>query len=139
MTTDRALPRIVYSWFSISYHWWSKIGFVGWVLVFFHICCCRFISVAMSQAILYWAPLMVFYATYFGILIRDCAEACTDFVSNTLGVRISCHCGLSVLVFLWPIVVVFDIFSAFLSATFCFYCFLLLIVAVGNISFTMCC
>lgn len=73
--------RQVYSWFSRVYKVNYAIGVAGYVAAVV-----QGMTGPLSQFVLDWSILAVFYGLYFGVLGRDIAEVCAERMSTTLGV-----------------------------------------------------
>jgi len=77
-------PKAVYWWFLIVYKVAHAVGTVGYVMILCEIFGLRelfFLPSFVTSA----APLLLFYGLYFGVLVRDCAEMCTDQIHARMG------------------------------------------------------
>lgn len=77
---------MIYTWFFWLYWVSYATGVVGYVLLLSDIFAIAPLLGFRWAA--YWGLHLLFYGLYFGVLDRDCAEICTDYMSAEMGVRI---------------------------------------------------
>jgi RING finger protein 121/175 len=79
---DRDVPRRVYGWMSKAYYFSVSCGLIGYGMMltsFFGHISIMGIDVARTGL------LCLFYGMYFGVLVRDCAELCSERMSASMG------------------------------------------------------
>jgi len=85
---QKRTPKLVYGWFFLVYRLSITLSAVGYGMFMFDF---LGVGLMLAQAIQMPVPfsyigmLMIFYGLYYGVLGRDCAEVCTDWLSSRMG------------------------------------------------------
>lgn len=78
--------RIVYRWFLIVYQISYVLGIVGYIVLLFVFTGVAFLLPINPDWVLEVAVTLVFYGVYFGVMGRDCAEVCVDYMAASMTV-----------------------------------------------------
>lgn len=74
-------PRLVYRWFLLIYQITYGLGIFGYVLLLLIFTGIGFVLPFQPDTIMEFGVTMVFYGIYFGVMGRDCAELCVDYMA----------------------------------------------------------
>ncbi|XP_007910475.2 RING finger protein 121 [Callorhinchus milii] len=83
---DRSTPRLVYKWFLLLYKLSYGTGILGYAAVMFTLFGLNFLFRIKPEEAMDFGVSLLFYGLYYGVLGRDFAEMCADFMASTVGV-----------------------------------------------------
>ncbi|MBN3300160.1 RN121 protein, partial [Amia calva] len=78
-------PRLVYKWFLLLYKLSYTTGIVGYSAVMFTLFGINLIFRIKPEDAMDFGVSLLFYGLYYGVLGRDFAEMCADFMASTVG------------------------------------------------------
>ncbi|XP_029375394.1 RING finger protein 121 [Xiphias gladius] len=78
-------PRLVYKWFLLLYKISYATGIVGYSVVMFTLFGINLIFRIKPEDAMDFGVSLLFYGLYYGVLGRDFAEMCADFMASTVG------------------------------------------------------
>ncbi|KAG7280213.1 hypothetical protein CRUP_037574, partial [Coryphaenoides rupestris] len=78
-------PRLVYKWFLLLYKISYASGIVGYTVVMFTLFGINLIFRIKPEDAMDFGVSLLFYGLYYGVLGRDFAEMCADFMASTVG------------------------------------------------------
>ncbi|MGH0190499.1 UNVERIFIED_CONTAM: hypothetical protein FKN15_046865 [Acipenser sinensis] len=95
---ERTTPRLVYKWFLLLYKMSYATGIVGYSAIMFTLFGVNLIFRIKPEDAMDFGVSLLFYGLYYGVLGRDFAEMCADFMASTIGIpRVLytrlVHCG----------------------------------------------
>nr|XP_037848973.1 RING finger protein 175 isoform X3 [Chlorocebus sabaeus]XP_037848990.1 RING finger protein 175 isoform X3 [Chlorocebus sabaeus] len=85
-------PRLVYKWFLLIYKLSYAFGVVGYLAIMFTMCGFNLFFKIKARDSMDFGIVSLFYGLYYGVMGRDFAEICSDYMASTIGhcwVRIS--------------------------------------------------
>lgn len=77
-------PRIVYRWFLLIYQVSYVLGVVGYIILLLVFTGVGLFLPVTPDVILEFGVTLVFYGVYYGVMGRDCAEVCVDFMAASM-------------------------------------------------------
>ncbi|XP_075410168.1 E3 ubiquitin ligase RNF121-like isoform X2 [Tenrec ecaudatus] len=83
-------PRLVYKWFLLIYKISYATGIVGYMAVMFTLFGLNLLFKIKPKDAMDFGISLLFYGLYYGVLERDFAEMCADYMASTIGTRIGC-------------------------------------------------
>ncbi|MGH0179101.1 UNVERIFIED_CONTAM: hypothetical protein FKN15_000756 [Acipenser sinensis] len=86
---ERTTPRLVYKWFLLLYKMSYATGIVGYSAIMFTLFGVNLIFRIKPEDAMDFGVSLLFYGLYYGVLGRDFAEMCADFMASTIGAV--CH------------------------------------------------
>ncbi|XP_058401677.1 E3 ubiquitin ligase RNF121 isoform X4 [Diceros bicornis minor] len=84
-------PRLVYKWFLLIYKISYATGIVGYMAVMFTLFGLSLLFKIKPEDAMDFGISLLFYGLYYGVLERDFAEMCADYMASTIGRGGSCH------------------------------------------------
>ncbi|XP_069409583.1 E3 ubiquitin ligase RNF121 isoform X4 [Ovis canadensis] len=87
-------PRLVYKWFLLIYKISYATGIVGYMAVMFTLFGLNLLFKIKPEDAMDFGISLLFYGLYYGVLERDFAEMCADYMASTIGVE-SCLLSLA--------------------------------------------
>ncbi|KAM4834296.1 RING finger protein 175 isoform 2-T2 [Thomomys bottae] len=78
-------PRLVYKWFLLIYKLSYTFGVVGYLAIMFTMCGINLLFKIKARDSMEFGIVSLFYGLYYGIMGRDFAEICSDFMASTIG------------------------------------------------------
>ena len=81
------IHRIVYRWFLLIYQVSYVLGIVGYLILLLVFTGVGLLLPVTPDVILEFGVTLVFYGVYYGVMGRDCAEVCVDFMAASMTVR----------------------------------------------------
>uniref|UniRef100_UPI00358E9544 E3 ubiquitin ligase Rnf121-like isoform X1 n=1 Tax=Myxine glutinosa TaxID=7769 RepID=UPI00358E9544 len=78
-------PRLVYKWFLLIYKMSYATGILGYIAVMFTMFGLNLLFRLRSEDSMDFGVVLLFYGLYYGVLGRDFAEICTDYMASTIG------------------------------------------------------
>ncbi|XP_039703869.1 LOW QUALITY PROTEIN: uncharacterized protein LOC120590292 [Pteropus medius] len=84
-------PRLVYKWFLLIYKISYATGIVGYMAVMFTLFGLNLLFKIKPEDAMDFGISLLFYGLYYGVLERDFAEMCADYMASTIGRRGSHH------------------------------------------------
>ncbi|XP_061299711.1 E3 ubiquitin ligase RNF121 isoform X3 [Pezoporus flaviventris] len=78
-------PRLVYKWFLLIYKISYATGIVGYVAVMFTLFGLNLLFRIKPEDAMDFGISLLFYGLYYGVLERDFAEMCADYMASTIG------------------------------------------------------
>ncbi|XP_012922686.1 RING finger protein 175 isoform X1 [Heterocephalus glaber] len=78
-------PRLVYKWFLLIYKLSYAFGVVGYLAIMFTMCGFHLVFKIKARDSLDFGILSLFYGLYYGVMGRDFAEICSDYMASTIG------------------------------------------------------
>ncbi|XP_026577401.1 RING finger protein 121 [Pseudonaja textilis] len=82
-------PRLVYKWFLLIYKISYATGIVGYMAVMFTLFGFNLLFRIQPEDGMDFGISLLFYGLYYGVLERDFAEMCADYMASTIGVKAS--------------------------------------------------
>ena len=79
--------RIVYRWFLWIYQGSYALGIIGYLVLLLVFTGLGLLLPFNPDVILETGVTLVFYGVYYGVMGRDCAEVCVDYMSAAMTVR----------------------------------------------------
>uniref|UniRef100_A0A674GEC7 Ring finger protein 121 n=1 Tax=Taeniopygia guttata TaxID=59729 RepID=A0A674GEC7_TAEGU len=79
-------PRLVYKWFLLIYKISYATGIVGYMAVMFTLFGLNLLFRIKPEDAMDFGISLLFYGLYYGVLERDFAEMCADYMASTIGV-----------------------------------------------------
>ncbi|XFF86627.1 hypothetical protein AB1E18_012846 [Capra hircus] len=79
-------PRLVYKWFLLIYKLSYAFGVVGYLAIIFTMCGFHLFFRIKARDSMDLGIVSLFYGLYYGVMGRDFAEICSDYMASTLGV-----------------------------------------------------
>ncbi|XP_058041257.1 E3 ubiquitin ligase RNF121 isoform X2 [Ahaetulla prasina] len=84
-------PRLVYKWFLLIYKISYATGIVGYMAVMFTLFGLNLLFRIKPEDGMDFGISLLFYGLYYGVLERDFAEMCADYMASTIGLLDSVH------------------------------------------------
>ncbi|XP_040149099.1 RING finger protein 175 isoform X6 [Ictidomys tridecemlineatus] len=78
-------PRLVYKWFLLIYKLSYAFGVVGYLAIMFTMCGFNLIFKIKARDSMDFGIVSLFYGLYYGVMGRDFAEICSDYMASTIG------------------------------------------------------
>ncbi|MXQ85809.1 hypothetical protein E5288_WYG016406 [Bos mutus] len=78
-------PRLVYKWFLLIYKLSCAFGVVGYLAIIFTMCGFHLFFRIKARDSMDFGIVSLFYGLYYGVMGRDFAEICSDYMASTLG------------------------------------------------------
>ncbi|XP_066217020.1 RING finger protein 175 [Saccopteryx leptura] len=78
-------PRLVYKWFLLIYKLSYTFGVVGYLAIIFTISGLHLFFKIKARDSMDFGIVSLFYGLYYGIMGRDFAEICSDYMASTIG------------------------------------------------------
>ncbi|KAM5230051.1 RING finger protein 175 isoform 2-T2 [Hipposideros larvatus] len=78
-------PRLVYKWFLLIYKLSYAFGVVGYLAIIFTMCGLHLFFKIKARDSMDFGIVSLFYGLYYGIMGRDFAEICSDYMASTIG------------------------------------------------------
>ncbi|XP_006094564.1 RING finger protein 121 isoform X3 [Myotis lucifugus] len=78
-------PRLVYKWFLLIYKISYATGIVGYMAVMFTLFGLNLLFKIKPEDAMDFGISLLFYGLYYGVLERDFAEMCADYMASTIG------------------------------------------------------
>ncbi|XP_017917110.1 PREDICTED: RING finger protein 175 isoform X1 [Capra hircus] len=78
-------PRLVYKWFLLIYKLSYAFGVVGYLAIIFTMCGFHLFFRIKARDSMDLGIVSLFYGLYYGVMGRDFAEICSDYMASTLG------------------------------------------------------
>ncbi|XP_025902862.1 RING finger protein 121, partial [Nothoprocta perdicaria] len=78
-------PRLVYKWFLLIYKLSYATGIVGYMAVMFTLFGLNLLFRIKPEDAMDFGISLLFYGLYYGVLERDFAEMCADYMASTIG------------------------------------------------------
>ncbi|KAB0370212.1 hypothetical protein FD755_018174 [Muntiacus reevesi] len=78
-------PRLVYKWFLLIYKLSYAFGVVGYLAIIFTMCGFNLFFRIKARDSMDFGIVSLFYGLYYGVMGRDFAEICSDYMASTLG------------------------------------------------------
>ena len=82
------LPRLVYRWFFFVYQATYFLGIVGYLVLLLVFTGLGLLLPFSPDTVMEMGVTLVFYGVYFGVMGRDCAELCVDFMAASMTVSV---------------------------------------------------
>uniref|UniRef100_A0A674GZT3 Ring finger protein 121 n=1 Tax=Taeniopygia guttata TaxID=59729 RepID=A0A674GZT3_TAEGU len=79
-------PRLVYKWFLLIYKISYATGIVGYMAVMFTLFGLNLLFRIKPEDAMDFGISLLFYGLYYGVLERDFAEMCADYMASTIGI-----------------------------------------------------
>ncbi|XP_072629814.1 RING finger protein 175 isoform X2 [Canis lupus baileyi] len=79
-------PRLVYKWFLLIYKLSYAFGVVGYLAIMFTMCGFNLFFKIKARDSMDFGIVSLFYGLYYGVMGRDFAEICSDYMASTIGV-----------------------------------------------------
>ncbi|XP_061846174.1 E3 ubiquitin ligase RNF121 isoform X2 [Colius striatus] len=81
-------PRLVYKWFLLIYKMSYATGIVGYMAVMFTLFGLNLLFRIKPEDAMDFGISLLFYGLYYGVLERDFAEMCADYMASTIGLSL---------------------------------------------------
>ncbi|XP_034517386.1 RING finger protein 175 isoform X3 [Ailuropoda melanoleuca] len=78
-------PRLVYKWFLLIYKLSYALGVVGYLAIMFTVCGFNLFFKIKARDSMDFGIVSLFYGLYYGVMGRDFAEICSDYMASTIG------------------------------------------------------
>ncbi|XP_046946887.1 RING finger protein 175 isoform X2 [Lynx rufus] len=78
-------PRLVYKWFLLIYKLSYAFGVVGYLAIMFTMCGFNLFFKIKARDSMDFGIVSLFYGLYYGVMGRDFAEICSDYMASTIG------------------------------------------------------
>ena len=78
--------RLVYRWFLLIYQGTYAIGIAGYLTLLLFFTGVGFLLPFEPDTVMEAGVTLVFYGVYFGVMGRDCAELCVDYMAASITV-----------------------------------------------------
>ncbi|XP_048669502.1 RING finger protein 175 isoform X3 [Marmota marmota marmota] len=78
-------PRLVYKWFLLIYKLSYAFGIVGYLAIMFTMCGFNLFFKIKARDSMDFGIVSLFYGLYYGVMGRDFAEICSDYMASTIG------------------------------------------------------
>lgn len=78
--------RIVYRWFLLIYQASYALGIIGYIILLVVFTGLGLLLPFNPDTILEFGITLVFYGVYYGVMGRDCAEVCVDYMAASMTV-----------------------------------------------------
>lgn len=78
--------RLVYRWFLFTHQATYVVGVIGYVMMVVLLSGLVYAFPSMAEFIIEFSASLVFYGMYFGVLGRDFAELCVDYMAASMKV-----------------------------------------------------
>ncbi|XP_048412918.1 RING finger protein 175 isoform X1 [Stegostoma tigrinum] len=78
-------PRMVYKWFLLIYKISYAVGIVGYLAVMFTMFGFNLFFRIKTEDSMDFGVILLFYGLYYGVMGRDFAEICSDYMASTIG------------------------------------------------------
>ena len=79
--------RLVYRWFLFTHQATYVVGVIGYVVMIVFLSGLVYAFPKVTEFVIELSASLVFYGMYFGVLGRDFAELCVDFMAASMKVR----------------------------------------------------
>ena len=83
--------RIVYRWFLTIYQVSYVLGILGYIVLLVVFSGLGLLLPANPDVILEFGVVLIFYGVYYGVMGRDCAEVCVDYMAAAMTVWSTCN------------------------------------------------
>ncbi|XP_036072546.1 RING finger protein 175 isoform X1 [Oryzias melastigma] len=80
-------PRMVYKWFLLIYKLSYAVGVLGYLAIIFTMFGFNVFFRIKAEDSMDVGVIMLFYGLYYGVMGRDFAEICSDYMASTIGVK----------------------------------------------------
>nr|XP_008990828.2 RING finger protein 175 isoform X3 [Callithrix jacchus] len=77
--------RLVYKWFLLIYKLSYAFGVVGYLVIMFTMCGFNLFFKIKARDSMDFGIVFLFYGLYYGVMGRDFAEICSDYMASTIG------------------------------------------------------
>ncbi|XP_031954076.1 RING finger protein 121 isoform X6 [Corvus kubaryi] len=84
-------PGLVYKWFLLIYKISYATGIVGYMAVMFTLFGLNLLFRIKPEDAMDFGISLLFYGLYYGVLERDFAEMCADYMASTIGFPLTCR------------------------------------------------
>ncbi len=78
--------RLVYRWFLLVYQITYAFGIVGYVILLLLFTGLGLVFPGGPDVVMEFGVILIFYGVYFGVMGRDCAELCVDYMAARMTV-----------------------------------------------------
>ncbi|XP_055975130.1 RING finger protein 175 isoform X1 [Sorex fumeus] len=78
-------PRLVYKWFLLIYKLSYAFGVMGYLAIMFTMCGFNLVFKIRARDSMDFGIVSLFYGLYYGVMGRDFAEICSDYMASTIG------------------------------------------------------
>ncbi|KAM9086087.1 LOW QUALITY PROTEIN: RING finger protein 175 [Megaptera novaeangliae] len=78
-------PQLVYKWFLLIYKFSCAFGAVGYLAIMFTMCGFNLFFKIKARDSTDFGIVPLFYGLYYGVMGRDFAEICSDYMASTIG------------------------------------------------------
>ncbi|XP_064878084.1 RING finger protein 175 isoform X2 [Oncorhynchus nerka] len=78
-------PRMVYKWFLLIYKLSYAVGVIGYLVIMFTMFGFNVFFRIKAEDSMDVGVIMLFYGLYYGVMGRDFAEICSDYMASTIG------------------------------------------------------
>ncbi|XP_057582943.1 RING finger protein 175 [Hippopotamus amphibius kiboko] len=78
-------PQLVYKWFLLIYKLSYAFGVVGYLSIMFTMCGFNLFFKIKARDSMDFGIVSLFYGLYYGVMGRDFAEICSDYMASTIG------------------------------------------------------
>uniref|UniRef100_V9L4T1 RING finger protein 175 n=1 Tax=Callorhinchus milii TaxID=7868 RepID=V9L4T1_CALMI len=78
-------PRMVYKWFLLIYKLSYAVGIIGYLAVMFTMFGFNLFFRIKTEDSMDFGVILLFYGLYYGVMGRDFAEICSDYMASTIG------------------------------------------------------
>ncbi|XDV14635.1 hypothetical protein PO909_014855 [Leuciscus waleckii] len=78
-------PRMVYKWFLLIYKLSYAVGVIGYLAIMFTMFGFNVFFRIKAEDSMDVGVIMLFYGLYYGVMGRDFAEICSDYMASTIG------------------------------------------------------
>ncbi|XP_055000807.1 RING finger protein 175 isoform X3 [Sorex araneus] len=78
-------PRLVYKWFLLIYKLSYAFGVMGYLAIMFTMCGFNLLFKIRARDSMDFGIVSLFYGLYYGVMGRDFAEICSDYMASTIG------------------------------------------------------
>ncbi|XP_029457878.1 RING finger protein 121 isoform X2 [Rhinatrema bivittatum] len=82
---EQTTPRLVYKWFLLLYKISYATGIVGYMAIMFTLFGLNLLFRIKPEDAMDFGISLLFYGLYYGVLGRDFAEMCADYMASTIG------------------------------------------------------
>lgn len=78
-------PRMVYKWFLLIYKLSYAVGILGYLAIMFTMFGFNLLFRIKTEDSMDFGVVLLFYGLYYGVMGRDFAEICSDYMASTIG------------------------------------------------------
>ncbi len=79
-------PSLVYRWFLFIYQITYALGIIGYIILLLVFTGFGLLLPISPDMIMEFGVVLIFYGVYYGVMGRDCAELCVDFMAAAMTV-----------------------------------------------------